>query len=850
VAMAELQTKAFDPYHKWLGIRDSQSPPNHYRLLGLELWETDEDVIREAALRQSNHVRSFRSGPLGQICQKVLDELREARETLLDPDARKSYDRTLRKIVSASVVDPDQSAGSTESGLGRRSASVLSNSGPVECAKCGAENSSSRQFCGGCGVQLWEPCVECESLCGPGDLHCGTCGANVTVAVKRKIEELRKTLVRAQQHRMAHEHGKAIELLETVADCEHPKLLDVAENAGQLLRETQLELVEFRQRADLAFERAQQLCAGGEFQEAAELIRELPAPFTNHAMHSLLSEIESRQIEATDLGVEIRRRLAEQSIIGLLEKVERLLELQPDNVDAQKLLAKLRPLEEKRIDAHRAEMSRRAMVAVRAHRYAQATQCLEQIPEMHRTAEISKLLQQVNARANEVAWLTADLQGAAGFDEHLLPVARRLLKLQPDNDLAATCINKLEQRPPPNSQISSNGQTAWPSAPAKCAWGFPLTSLAAFDRLKPLDITCPEFHADPGRFSTAAGLALQALQRAAVAVNLAAPEKVGVLSLLKARKRRPTSAWGIDLGRGAIKAINLTLDAETGAPVVARAEFCESATAPFSANKDALDIDPLIDEFLKRVQLNDGAIAIGLPGEKVFTRFFNIPLIAKNKLGELMHYEVKQQIPFPLETLTWGYHLFEPADVAADSDASESAIGLFALKQEDAKAHLKPFADRGLKVDVLQSDAVALFNFIAFECLPLPPLAGRNADRIPVLAVLEIGAEKSNVVLSNGRTFWTRSIPQGGNDFTRTLQREFAFDWPKAEQLKRNPTSAVSLHRMYQPLQLCFEKFAAEVHHSIDQYLTQDPRLMVQRMLVTGGGLKLHGLHRFLQHGR
>ncbi len=29
----------FDPYHKWLGIPPDEQPANHYRLLGLELFE-------------------------------------------------------------------------------------------------------------------------------------------------------------------------------------------------------------------------------------------------------------------------------------------------------------------------------------------------------------------------------------------------------------------------------------------------------------------------------------------------------------------------------------------------------------------------------------------------------------------------------------------------------------------------------------------------------------------------------------------------------------------------------------------------------------------------------------------
>ena len=39
----------FDPYYKWLGIPPKDQPPNHYRLLGIDLFTPDPDVIESAA---------------------------------------------------------------------------------------------------------------------------------------------------------------------------------------------------------------------------------------------------------------------------------------------------------------------------------------------------------------------------------------------------------------------------------------------------------------------------------------------------------------------------------------------------------------------------------------------------------------------------------------------------------------------------------------------------------------------------------------------------------------------------------------------------------------------------------
>jgi hypothetical protein len=46
------QDESFDPYHKWFGIAPKDQPPNHYRLIGISLYETDADVIDTAANKQ------------------------------------------------------------------------------------------------------------------------------------------------------------------------------------------------------------------------------------------------------------------------------------------------------------------------------------------------------------------------------------------------------------------------------------------------------------------------------------------------------------------------------------------------------------------------------------------------------------------------------------------------------------------------------------------------------------------------------------------------------------------------------------------------------------------------------
>ncbi len=82
----------FDPYHKWLGIPKDARPPTHYQLLGIAPDEADAEVIKEAALRQTSHVRVFQTGPHAELCTRVLNEIAQARAVLLNPKLRHEYD--------------------------------------------------------------------------------------------------------------------------------------------------------------------------------------------------------------------------------------------------------------------------------------------------------------------------------------------------------------------------------------------------------------------------------------------------------------------------------------------------------------------------------------------------------------------------------------------------------------------------------------------------------------------------------------------------------------------------------------------------------------------------------------
>ena len=125
----------FDPYYQWLAIPPKDQPPNHYRLLGVELFESNADVISNAADQRMTHVRSFQTGKYSALSQKLLNEIAAAKICLLNPAKKDPYDRQLRqKPTTLPPAPPTAPRRQTHDGR--------------SCVPCGADTHSQSHSAG------------------------------------------------------------------------------------------------------------------------------------------------------------------------------------------------------------------------------------------------------------------------------------------------------------------------------------------------------------------------------------------------------------------------------------------------------------------------------------------------------------------------------------------------------------------------------------------------------------------------------------------------------------------------------------------------------------------------------
>ena len=110
------------------------------------------------------------------------------------------------------------------------------------------------------------------------------------------------------------------------------------------------------------------------------------------------------------------------------------------------------------------------------------------------------------------------------------------------------------------------------------------------------------------------------------------------------------AVWGIEIGQAGLKALKLRY-AEAAHQVVA-VGFDYIPHAKILSQPDAIPdelIQEAITKFLSRNKLENDLVAIGLPAQSSLARFIQLPPVEPGRVKEIVKYEAKQQIPFPLD---------------------------------------------------------------------------------------------------------------------------------------------------------------------------------------------------------
>ncbi len=304
--------------------------------------------------------------------------------------------------------------------------------------------------------------------------------------------------------------------------------------------------------------------------------------------------------------------------------------------------------------------------------------------------------------------------------------------------------------------------------------------------------------------------------------------------------------WGIEIGQAGLKAVRLRY-AEAAKQVIAIAfdyvPHAKILSQP-DANPEEL-IALALDTFLSRNSTEGDVIAISVPKQMALARFIQLPPVESSKVVEIVKYEARQQIPFALEDVVWD---FQPLGGGVEESGYmlEAEVGLFAIKRDDVQQQLAPYLQRKVEVELVQIAPLALYNYLCHDQMGHQPGVDPVEDEEYTI-VLDMGADNTTLLVSNGKKIWTRNVPLGGNHFTRALTKEMKLTFAKAEHLKCNATKAPDPKAIFQALRPVFNDYVNEIQRSIGYFSSVKRNAKIKKIVGVGNGFKLAGLQKFLQ---
>src|SRR5207245_10890678 len=100
-------------------------------------------------------------------------------------------------------------------------------------------------------------------------------------------------------------------------------------------------------------------------------------------------------------------------------------------------------------------------------------------------------------------------------------------------------------------------------------------------------------------------------------------------------------------------------------------------------------------------------VAISIPCQSGLARFVKLPPVEEKKIGDIVRFEAKQQIPFNLEEVVWDYQKLNTG-VVTDGFAMETEIGLFAIKRDTVSKYLQHLKEVNVEMHLVQMAPRAL----------------------------------------------------------------------------------------------------------------------------------------------
>ena len=304
------------------------------------------------------------------------------------------------------------------------------------------------------------------------------------------------------------------------------------------------------------------------------------------------------------------------------------------------------------------------------------------------------------------------------------------------------------------------------------------------------------------------------------------------------------TAWGIEIGQYAVKAIQLErVGDEVRIRDFAVIPHVQVLTDPEisadgdqgAVSKSAAILEMSLAALATQKQLTGQKIVVNYNWmqNRGFARFAKLPAVSPREIPNLVRYEVDQQIPFPIEDIEWGFHAFQ------SPESPEVEVGLFAVQKEPLSEFLALVGEKlGVEPTAVTLAPIALYNAFAFD-------RGIPEKNEPFV-LLDIGTSSTDLIVAHGSRCWMRTFPLGGHNFTEAIAAEFKFPYRQSDALKQESATSKYAKQIMTAMRPVFGDLIGDVQKSLQFYESQNRGVKLRNVIGMGSTLKIPGLRKFI----
>lgn len=241
----------------------------------------------------------------------------------------------------------------------------------------------------------------------------------------------------------------------------------------------------------------------------------------------------------------------------------------------------------------------------------------------------------------------------------------------------------------------------------------------------------------------------------------------------------------------------------------------------------------------EKKKLPSSFVALSLPEEKSFIRAMQIPRVKSEDIANAIRWEIGNQIPIPLEEVTYDYEVIE----SAEENQDHLDIIITAFPRDILSAYIRAIKGAGLELYAIELESQSVVR----ACVP--QLNGSEA-----VIVVDIGRTRTSfVIFAQGAILHTSTIEAGGSVFEQYIMKQLAIPAEEAAQIKIN----IGLDKtqrngeVFAALAPIISIISDELVRAISYYRTHATHAhgatsSIERVLISGGDGNLRGLDTYL----